>query len=319
MEVFFLGTSSGAPTKNRNVTAISVIESKGSDWYLIDCGEGTQHQILHTKLSMNSLQAIFITHVHGDHCYGLPGLLASAGMNGRKSPLVIVAPKGIEEWFHATQVNTELYLPFELNFILSESAHKLEFGQFEISITRLSHRVPSFSYSFTERTIKASLDTDRLKSLGIPQGPLWGKLKSGANVEYAGKLLLSSDFVNHKNETRKVVVCGDNDQPALLREECIDCNVLIHEATYTEDMTLKASNVGHSYAKLVAQFAQENFVPNLILTHFSPRYQSGLNASPSIEDLRKEARQVFSGELFLAEDFQRYSLEKSGVLKLVVE
>jgi ribonuclease Z len=317
MEVFFLGTSSGTPTKNRNVTAISVIESKGSDWYLVDCGEGTQHQILHTKLSMSSLRAIFITHVHGDHCYGLPGLLASAGMNGRKSPLTIIAPKGIEEWLHATQVNTELYLPFELNFISSESLYKLEFGQFEISITKLSHRVPSFSYSFTDRNIKANLDTDRLKSLGVPQGPLWGKLKSGANVEYDGNLLLSSDFVTYKKETRKVVVCGDNDQPGLLREECIDCNVLIHEATYTEDMALKAGNVGHSYAKLVAQFAQENSIPNLVLTHFSPRYQSGLNASPSMEDLRNEALQVFSGELFLAEDFQRYSLDTNGEFELV--
>jgi ribonuclease Z len=317
MEVFFLGTSSGTPTKNRNVTAISVIESKGSDWYLVDCGEGTQHQILHTKLSMSSLRAIFITHVHGDHCYGLPGLLASAGMNGRKSPLTIIAPKGIEEWLHATQVNTDLYLPFELNFISSESLYKLEFGQFEISITKLSHRVPSFSYSFTDRNIKANLDTDRLKSLGVPQGPLWGKLKSGANVEYDGNLLLSSDFVTYKKETRKIVVCGDNDQPGFLREECIDCNVLIHEATYTEDMALKAGNVGHSYAKLVAQFAQENSIPNLVLTHFSPRYQSGLNASPSMEDLRNEALQVFSGELFLAEDFQRYSLDTNGEFELV--
>jgi ribonuclease Z len=317
MEVTFLGTSSGTPTKNRNVTAISVIESKGSDWYLIDCGEGTQHQILHTKLSLSSLRAIFITHVHGDHCYGLPGLLASAGMNGRKSPLTIIAPKGIEEWLHATQVNTELHLPFELNFISAESLYKLEFGQFEISITKLSHRVPSFSYSFTDRNIKANLDTDRLKSLGVPQGPLWGKLKSGANVEFNGNLLLSSDFVTYKNETRKVVVCGDNDQPGLLREECIDCNVLIHEATYTENMALKAGNVGHSYAKLVAQFAQKNSIPNLVLTHFSPRYQSGLNASPSMEDLRNEALQVFSGELFIAEDFQRYSLETNGEFQLV--
>jgi ribonuclease Z len=317
MEVTFLGTSSGTPTKNRNVTAISVIESKGSDWYLIDCGEGTQHQILHTKLSMSSLRAIFITHVHGDHCYGLPGLLASAGMNGRKSPLTIIAPKGIEEWLHATQVNTELHLPFELNFISSESLYKLEFGQFEISITKLSHRVPSFSYSFTDRNIKANLDTDRLKSLGVPQGPLWGKLKSGTNVEFNGNLLLSSDFVTYKKETRKVVVCGDNDQPGLLREECIDCNVLIHEATYTENMALKAGNVGHSYAKLVAQFAQKNSIPNLVLTHFSPRYQSGLNASPSMEDLRNEALQVFSGELFIAEDFQRYSLETNGEFQLV--
>ena len=94
MNLKFLGTSAGVPTKNRNVSGVALRESKGKGWYLIDCGEGTQHQVLHTKLSFHSLKAIFITHVHGDHCYGLPGILASAGMGGRKAPLTIVAPAG---------------------------------------------------------------------------------------------------------------------------------------------------------------------------------------------------------------------------------
>ena len=109
MNIVFLGTSAGVPTKTRNVTGIAVREERGNGWYLVDCGEGTQHQILHTSLSINALRAIFITHIHGDHCYGLPGILASAAMNGRKAPLKIMAPSGVREWVEATQQHTQLY------------------------------------------------------------------------------------------------------------------------------------------------------------------------------------------------------------------
>src|SRR5690606_26719888 len=111
MNLIFLGTSAGMPTKFRNVTALAVQEDTGRAWYLVDCGEATQHQILRTKLSLNRLAAIFITHVHGDHCYGLPGLLASTGMSGRTEPLVIVAPAGIEDWINSTLQLTSLHLP----------------------------------------------------------------------------------------------------------------------------------------------------------------------------------------------------------------
>ena len=117
MEVIFLGTSSGVPTKHRNVTAIAVKMLKSKSWYLVDCGEGTQHQILHTNLSLNNLQAIFITHVHGDHCYGLPGLLASAAMSGRTNSLTIIGPGNIREFIENTQKTTQMRLSFNINFI----------------------------------------------------------------------------------------------------------------------------------------------------------------------------------------------------------
>lgn len=117
MDLIFLGTSSGTPTKQRNVTGLALAADSGKAWYLVDCGEATQHQLLHTPLSLNGLRAIFITHVHGDHCYGLPGLLASAAMAGRKDPLPIVAPKGIEAWIRATLELTAVFLPFALEFI----------------------------------------------------------------------------------------------------------------------------------------------------------------------------------------------------------
>ncbi|UYO75382.1 ribonuclease Z [Halomonas qinghailakensis] len=312
MNLLFLGTSAGVPTKQRNVSGIALRESKGKGWYLVDCGESTQHQVLHTKLSFHSLKAILITHVHGDHCYGLPGILASAAMGGRKAPLTIVAPAGIQTWFEATCEVTQLCLPFALEFIASDDLPSVEFESIAVETFGLSHRVASYAYAFTERKVDAALDVDKLAQKGIPRGPLWGQLKQGVDSEFAGEQLKSNDYLIFKNKPRKVVIAGDNDQPDLLNEACAEAQVLVHEATYTEEMAEKAGDVGHSYAKLVAAFAESIKLPNLVLTHFSPRYQLNPSASPSIEDIRKEAQSVYSGSLFLARDFSEYTLEKTG-------
>lgn len=317
MEITFLGTSSGTPTKTRNVTAIAVTESEGRDWYLIDCGEATQHQLLHTKLSLNTVKAIFITHVHGDHCYGLPGVLASAGMNGRKETLTIVAPKGVREWFEATQKYTELYLPYEVNFIESEHDKKFDFGQFSITNIQLSHRVASFAYQFNERKINTSLELEKLKENAIPQGPLWGMLAAGNDIEYQGNKYKSKDFLKNDGCKRCVIICGDNDNPGLL-ERYKGCQVLVHESTYTQDLAEKAKKAGHSYAKQVAVFAEKNQIPNLLLTHFSPRYQDNVvKGDVSIESIKTEAVNHYSGNVYLASDFDIYKLDKSGNIEQV--
>ena len=316
MEIQFLGTSSGVPTKTRNVSAIAIAESQGKHWYLVDCGEGTQHQLLSSHLTLNSLQAVFITHVHGDHCYGLPGLLASAGMNGRTDPLKIVAPRGIKEWFEATQTQTQLFLPYELEFLSSESLSSDRFGQFSVRSNELSHRVPSFAYCFEEAEVALALDTSKLIEHGVPQGPMWGKLRSGKDVEFDGQIFRSVDFTVAENRARKVIVCGDNDDPTTLDSIISECQVLIHESTYIQDMSEKAALAGHSYAKQIAEYAETKGIPNLLLTHFSPRFQAGVSQGLSIADLEFEAKSSYSGNLYLAEDYQRYQLQRSGQLAL---
>lgn len=332
MDLLFLGTSSGTPTKARNVTALALLEDVGTSWYLIDCGEGTQQQLLHTKLSLNRLKAVFITHVHGDHCYGLPGILASAGMNGRIAPLSIIAPKGIEEWLKSTMLHTRLYLPFELQFIATESFliatgsvfiptesfRNWQTGNFIVETIELSHRVPSYAYSFTEAQVDSRLNVEKLAAHGIPRGPLWGEIKKGINVEYQGRILRSEDYLLYDNSPRKIVVGGDNDQPERLLVACKDCDVLVHEATYTADVAKKAGEgFGHSSAEQVALFAEAADIPNLILTHFSARYQADPAKSPSIEDVRNEAAAIYKGNLFIAEDFAHYRLSKAGELSLI--
>lgn len=316
MKICFLGTSSGVPTRDRNVSAVAIIESQGSDWYLIDCGEGTQHQLLRTSLSVNSLKAIFITHIHGDHCYGLPGLLASAGMNGRTAPLTIVAPRGIREWLEATQRHTELFFPYEIKFEQVEDFTPKLIGKTQIDVAQLSHRVPSFAYSFTETENTKRLDGAKLSALGVPKGPLWGQLQAGNDIEFQGNTIKSCDYLIADNAPRKVVVCGDNDNPELLQELCKSSQVLVHESTYTQEMAAKAGDVGHSYARQVAEFAESANIDNLVLTHFSARYQQDLTKSPNISDIENEAKSAYSRSLFLAQDFQVLTLDKRGVLHL---
>ena len=316
MNIVFLGTSAGVPTKTRNVTGLAVREERGNGWYLVDCGEGTQHQILHTNLSINALQAIFISHIHGDHCYGLPGILASAAMNGRKEPLKIMAPSGVREWVEATQQHTQLYLPYDIEFVCTDDLPSVEFRKIRVETVALSHRVPSYAYCFTEKDINPRLDVEKLERYNIPRGPHWGQLQKGQDVELNGKLIHCEGYLLYDKNPQKIIVAGDNDQPELLAQISHGASVLVHEATYTKDLVEKSGNsYGHSYAELVATFAEQANIPNLVLTHFSPRYQANPNLSPSIADIYQEAKAHYSGNLFLANDLDEYQLNKSNELK----
>lgn len=318
MDLQFLGTSSGVPTKARNVSATAVIEASGKSWYLVDCGEGTQHQLLHTSLSMRDLRGIFITHVHGDHCYGLPGLLASAGMSGRSEPLELIMPLTLHEWLRLSLAVSQTYLPFELHLLAVETLQDWRSAQVAVTTVELSHRVPSYGFVFTEINPEPRLDTDRLQADGIPRGPLWGDLAHGRQVEHEGRVLDTLTYLKASRAARRIVVCGDNDSPALLAEAAKGADVLVHEATFTEPVLQRSqSNFGHSTAAAVAQFAEAAGVPNLVLTHFSARYQDNPQRSPSIDDVRQEAQAHYSGQLTLARDLQRYHLGKDGLLAAV--
>ncbi|MDX2503158.1 MAG: ribonuclease Z [Gammaproteobacteria bacterium] len=317
MEIIFLGTSSGVPTKHRNVSALAVKMVRSKAWYLVDCGEGTQHQILHTHLSLNNLQAIFITHMHGDHCYGLPGLLASATMSGRKDILTIIGPDNIREFIENTQTTTQMRLSYNINFINIENISPgYQVNDFIIEVVELSHRVPSFAYCFIEKNISGKLNIQKLKDKGIEPGPVWKQLQLGKDsVLSNGDLLISKDYILDARKPRKIIVAGDNDNPGLLAKSSKSATVLIHEATYTAEV---ADKVGkgpqHSSAKIIAQFAMDYSISNLILTHFSPRYQNTNKEGLSISDVESEAGNFYNGNLFLANDFDTFHLKQDGEL-----
>ena len=343
LKLTFLGTSAGVPTKQRNVTALAIEclnpyssaanqqqNKKSRPWVLIDCGEGTQQQLLHTKLSLHQLEAICITHVHGDHCYGLPGLLASAAMSGRTAALTLIAPKAIATLLEAITVTTELYFPFVINFmaiedLLSQPDSKNK-GQVAISLDNqhqlvidihpLSHRVASYGFGLTQTISRRTLNTDKLTAAGIPASVLWGRLQQGEDViTENGRKLYSADYVDNEVQRTRVVVAGDNDTPEYLSAAVVDTDLLVHEATYTHEVLnkIQAKNPDfdpmHSSAQLVGRFAQENSLKNLILTHFSARYQSFDNPNsntPNMAHIRLDAQSTYAGNLWLAADFDQY-------------
>ncbi len=316
MDLLFLGTSSGTPTKARNVSGLALLEDSGKGWYLIDCGEATQHQLLRTPLTLHGLRAIFITHVHGDHCYGLPGLLASAGMARRAEPLEIIAPAAIEGWVRATLAMSQSHLPYELVFHAVESLDYWRNRQLNVEATALSHRVPSWGYSFTEARPDPRLDVEKLDRVGIPRGSLWGQLMRGNDVVFDGSVLRSEDYLLFTRTPRRIVIAGDNDKPELLRDACKNAQLLVHEATYTQPIAEAGkADFGHSTAAQVAAFAAEVGLPNLVLTHFSARYQSLPGRGLSIEDIRAEAAARYDGRLFLAKDFLQLTLSKDAELQ----
>jgi ribonuclease Z len=317
MEILFLGTSSGSPTTTRNVSALAVRLDGSRAWYLIDCGEGTQHRILCTHLSLATLRAIFITHVHGDHCYGLPGLLASAGMLNRNEPLAIVGPAAIERFIRGVMDATELRLPYALEFMhIDDKQMKTCLDDVEVCATALSHRVPSYAYSFTEKSVARKLDAGRLSRDRIPEGPVRGQLQQGMDVTLSdGRTLRAADYQLPLRKPRKIIVGGDNDTPRLLAHEAALADVLIHEATYTEALLEKVGpGPQHSSARRVAQFASEMNIRNLVLTHFSPRYRESGEEGLSLSDLEVEARASYCGSLFLAHDFDLFRLDRHGML-----
>lgn len=316
LELIFLGTSSGVPTRRRNVSALAVQTGPGRSWLLVDCGEATQHQLLRTRLSVHDLEAVLITHAHGDHCYGLPGLLASCAMHGRTQPLWLVAPQAVLDWVEATRQCGDLHLPFALQArALQPGMTVLDRPGLVVSAHGLEHRVPSVAFRM-ERTVEvARLDVAALRRLGVPQGPLWGQLQRGETVMWQGQCVPGPEVLHHSVQRVCAVVAGDNATPAVLAGACQGAQLLVHESTYTQEVLRKVGpQYMHSCAAEVAQFAAQAGVPNLVLTHFSPRYDS---MPDGMAQLRAEAQAQYSGTLYLAQDFDHYRLHADGLLQPV--
>lgn len=195
------------------------------------------------------LQAIFITHIHGDHTFGLPGLLTSASMLGRTAPLYLIAPRPVKTFVEAALGNSDSSLSFEIRFVDSE-AESFHWEDEALSVTAvpLSHRVSCRAFVFTEKNLERQLLRDKLEADGIEAGPAWGRLQQGHDVVLEdGRLAHCDDYTQIARKPRKVIVAGDNDQPDLLLEASTNVQVVIHEATYTQEVSDRVGP-GHNTA-----------------------------------------------------------------------
>ena len=314
VELTFLGTGSGAPSRARNVSACALHLPQRAEWWLIDCGEGTQHQILNPRAShvrLSQLTRIFITHLHGDHCFGLPGLLASRALaQGGTSPIDLYGPAPLEGWLRATlDASGMRSFGYPLRFHPLKSGQLFDDGEFSVSATPVSHRVEAWAYAVTERDQPGRFDVDAARALGIPEGPLYGQLKRGEKVILPdGREVDGAALVGPERPGRRVVFSGDTGPAPSLTTLARGADLLVHEATYAEAERELAERAGHSTSVAAANCARDADVRALVLTHFSSRYASG-ESGTGLDALLADARAIFP-ETRLAYDFFRASVPR---------
>jgi len=303
MQIHFLGTSSGCPSKYRNVSATAVQFERHKAWLLVDCGDGTQQKIMQAGLSLFHLSAVFITHGHGDHCFGVPGLLSSVHLAGRKQPLLLVAPQKVIDFvLHALRL-TETELGFQLQAQpwepMLEISEPLQLEQCQVTLHPLQHRTASVAFKIRESQVPRRLYLEKLRQHGITRGSHLALLQQGLDADYAGKRLLASQYSYLYWRPRTVLIAGDNENPNLLQSACADIDLLVHEATFiSTDLARMTKATGHSCAKRIAEFAERVAVPHLVLFHFSARY----HGPGMLQPLAAEAKAYYHGQLTLADD-----------------
>jgi ribonuclease Z len=289
MRVIPLGTSSGKPTLKRNVSALAV--AREGEWLLFDCGEGTQMQIPRAGLNPSRLSAIFITHLHGDHFNGLAGLLSTMGLDRRARELTLVGPHGIREYLDTLARLKILFVNYPLEVreyrSITEPALVYETPDYTVSAYPLDHRIFAIGYRIQERPRAGRFNLEKARALGIPEGPLFGRLQSGSSVQLDdGRIIPPSEVLGPPRAGKAIAYCTDTRPFPGSIELARGVDLLIHEATYTQELTEEAREYGHSTAAQAAGVAQDSGARQLLITHFSTRY-------PDATVLLEEARAIF--------------------------
>lgn len=305
MELCFLGTSAGKPTPERNVTSIvfNLTEERGAYW-LFDCGEGTQHQLMRASFRLSRLENIFITHLHGDHLFGLPGLMSSRSLLDGAHPLTVFGPPGLKRYMDTVLEISQARIeyPWQVREIGEGIVFEDEF--FVVESKKLDHRIESFGYRIREKDRPGRLLDDRLKAAGVAPGPIYGKIKRGEDVVLEdGTVLSAKEFTAPPIPGRVVTILGDTRYCRQSVELARQADVVVHEATFDEELSHLAQQYYHSTAQQAAGLAREAEARTLILTHFSTRYRPG-----DVERILDKVRTMFPNT-YAAEDFMRFPVE----------
>jgi ribonuclease Z len=290
------------------VSSIALRLPQRAEIWLFDCGEGTQHQILRSDLKISQIVRIFITHMHGDHIYGLMGLLASCGLAGSPSRIDIYGPPKLDEYLRACQRYSQTHFSYPIKVHTVSSGIIVKDDEFTVSCAPLTHRVPAFGYRVTEKDRPGRFDVDRATALGIPPGPLYGRLKRGEVITLPdGRIINGATLCGETEVGRKFVYCTDTIYCDSAVELAQDADVLVHEATFSHQDAELAYQRLHSTSTMAAQVALGARVKQLIMTHFSPRYAPG--NSLGLNDLLTEAQAIFPNTL-MAHDFFSYAIPR---------
>jgi ribonuclease Z len=316
LQITYLGTSSGVPTRSRNVSSVALRLPQRAEVWLFDCGEGTQHQFLRSEFKSSQIRRIFITHMHGDHIFGLMGLLASCGLAGnRQQRIDIYGPKPLNDYLQASRRYSQTHFSLPIKVHTVEPGLVFEDEEFRVVCELLEHRVPAFGYRVEERDRTGRFDVKRAKAMGIPAGPVYGQLKQGKRVKLPdGRIINGNDLCGPTLPGRKFVYCTDTIFSERSIELAQGADVLSHEATFSHRDAELAYQRMHSTSTMAAQVALAAQVKQLIITHFSPRYAPGNDIE--LKDLLAEARAIFPNTI-MAHDFMTYDIVRQEEKTLV--
>lgn len=312
MEIQFLGTGAGLPSKSRNVTCnvLKLLDEINELW-LFDCGEGSQHQMLHTNLKPSKITRIFITHLHGDHIYGLPGLLSSRSFQGGENhPLTLYGPRGLRNFVEGALRMSYVKLNYPLHFqeINGEFGEIVLPSKFKVYFHRLDHNVSSYGFRIVEPDFPGELLVDKALAMGVPKGPLLGKLKQKQDIKLpTGEILHGIDFVKENIPGRIVTILGDTRPNSGISVLAKDADVLVHEGTYGPGEAKLAHAHFHSTVIDAAKIATQANVKQLYITHLSARY-----LGDDIKNLIQASRAIFPNT-FIAKDFACFDIPKRKI------
>lgn len=274
MEITFFGTSAGLPTKERNTQAIALnLEPYSNSIWLFDVGEGTQHQILHHSIKLGKVDHIFITHMHGDHIFGLPGLLTSRSFQGGEGkPLTLVGPKGIKAFIETVLRLSESRLNYPITYSEIEDHLSYQSNGFSLEAHMLNHGIPSFGYRIEAPYTSGKIDVAALKQIGLEPGPKYQDVKNNETFEYKGIIYNSNDFKGDAIKGPVVAIFGDTMPCANEVIIAKNADVMVHESTYIEGDKSLANNYHHSHIEDVFKLIEAANVEYSLITHMSNRY-----------------------------------------------
>lgn len=303
MQLTFLGTGAGIPTRERNVSAaVLTLPDRGESW-LFDCGEGTQHQFNRSELKLSKIKKIFITHLHGDHVFGLPGLLTSRSMSGLNQLLTIYGPKGIKEYIETSLSLSASWVGFPLEIIELTTNLHIRTEKYQIYALPLNHVIPCFGFRIDYQGKAGALLTTVLQEDKIPPGPWLATLKRGFPVSLPdGRVLQPSRYLATCCDNKIITILGDTAPCENAKILAQNADLLVHETTLEKSLAEKANSRGHSSSQQAATIAKAAKVKRLIATHISSRY-----GHEQCRKLLAECQEIFPATE-LAHDFSSFTL-----------